>query len=687
MFVSLRFRHRQSSMPETPKSQYARPWWKSLPSVARWRVPAFGQFVTTLVILLGLFAGKAAWGAAPAVATPPSVVVTSAPAVAVAPEVRSLFPMGLESGTSARIEIRGKHLDGVYAVWFDAAGMKARVEKIQPDESEEPTAHPRGREAKAEAQSPRQMVLLDATLPSDVSIGKHTLRLIGPGGISKTLSFLVHKDRAVTEAAGDHSSPQKAQPVTLPLLLEGKLAKMGEVDYYSFQVAAGQELVFHGASNVGVKAGGFDALQFHLYVPGGSWFDPHRATEIAFSDEPQLKYRFTQAGPYLLAVSGYLGIGGPDFSYQIRIHSSQYDEAHAEKLQNSVLDDVDQTFARALDPNRSQELWARTVLPPAPGSLTTETASVNAGSGGASGRAGHAADVEAAPARAPGIACVVLPEQEPNDTAAEAQELAIPALVEGTIAHPGDVDSYQFKAQAGEQLAIEVETTRASLPQFTPLLAVLDPHGQELFTNIWRRVGGDNNEWMKTLQPKTLYTVDKDGEYTLQIRDLVSYQYGDQTFAYRLMIRPQVPHVGRIEVKENEVNVAAGQAAKLHLTVNQEEGYRGDVAVEVENLPPGVQALPAAEVEPEAGPQLDQGPKDRYVPRQREVAVLLVAGADAAATRWPAMAHVSVRPVVGGQVGQELTVRDIPLMVTRPARAAKSGVGEQTVGKQTAKQE
>jgi len=595
-------------------------------------------------------------------------VETSVAASAHAPDILSLYPVGLERGTATRMEIRGRHLDGAYAVWFDGHGIEARVEKVEPDAAAALVPHTKTGRDEKEDKSPPQIAFLNASLSGEVGIGRHSLRLIGPGGISKPLTFLVHSDPAITEALADHSSPQTAEAVKVPLLLEGKLGKMGEVDYYAFDAAAGQELIFHGVSNSPTKSGSYDGLEFTLYEAGSSWFDPHRATRVAFSDEPRLTYRFPKAGRYLLGVSGYLGTGGPDFAYQIRIHPTP--EIHAEKLQDSIIDDLDKTFARKLGTDRIEQLWARTVAPTTPGRGESLIANAGTGSVAPSGAAAHSAESQGATPDPMSVACAVFHDREPNDGPAQAQELTLPAVVDGAIQRPGDVDTFRFKVKAGQHIAIELETPDASLPEFNPKITILDSKGQEVITNIWRRVGGDNNQWMKTLQPKAIYTVKKDDEYVLRLADLVSYLYGGKTFRYRMLIRPQVPHVGNIEIKQEEINLAAGQAAKLTLTVSQEEGYTGDIALAVENLPPGVQALPAAEVEPDPPPKLDEGPKERFVPKKRELAILLLASADATATQMPCFARVIARPVVGTKVGPALHVQEIPIMVIRPEMSA-----------------
>jgi hypothetical protein len=247
-------------------------------------------------------------------------------------------------------------------------------------------------------------------------------------------------------------------------------------------------------------------------------------------------------------------------------------------------------------------------------------------------------------------------------------ELSKPLFLEGAIDRPGKVDKYKLKLKAGQRLAFEVETPEVTLPEFSPRLELWDSSGQEVFNNIWRRVGGDNNQWMKTLQSKTMYSFNRDGEYTLSIQDMTP-RYGNSSFKYRILIRPLVPHVGKIEVKEDSMNLVPGHAGKLTITVEQEEGYSGEVAFSLENVPVGVQASTGADVPPDPEPQLDQGKKEQYVPKSQKVMILVVASQDASPTTMPQTARLVARPVVEGQVGAPVWSQEIPIMVLKPDAA------------------
>ena len=258
---------------------------------------------------------------------------------------------------------------------------------------------------------------------------------------------------------------------------------------------------------------------------------------------------------------------------------------------------VERTFTRKLAPNRLQVLWSRTVQKPV------------------------------RPAMAPVVAAVI-EEREPNETAGQALKIAVPIIIEGAIDRPGDVDCFQFQVQQGDQLAFEVETPQSGPLLFNPRLGITDQDGNEFLTNIYKRIVRNFTFYQKDIQPKTVYTFRLGGNYTLQVRDLTS-RHGDPSFLYRVLIRPQVPHAGEVRVLQDRINLKRGKARKLTLITEQEEGFDGEIALSVENLPEGVRIYPGTDVEPPRGPPVDEGYKERFVPKTQKATVLLFAGANA----------------------------------------------------------
>jgi WD40 repeat protein len=72
---------------------------------------------------------------------------------------------------------------------------------------------------------------------------------------------------------------------------------------------------------------------------------------------------------------------------------------------------------------------------------------------------------------------VTVMEVEPNDTAAQAAVVAVPAAVKGTIGRPGEVDCFRVRARAGETLVFETDAAR-SKSRLDSRIEVLDAEGR-----------------------------------------------------------------------------------------------------------------------------------------------------------------------------------------------------------------
>jgi hypothetical protein len=191
-------------------------------------------------------------------------------------------------------------------------------------------------------------------------------------------------------------------------------------------------------------------------------------------------------------------------------------------------------------------------------------------------------------------------EVEPNSTLEEAQSLPpLPVVVNGQ-AFQADRDIFRFKAKAGETLVLEVYAQKI-LPYiadgvpgwFQPSLTLYDAKGREVaFADSFRHHP----------DPVLFYKVEKDGEYSVEIKDVL-YR-GRDDFVYRLSIGsvPFITHVfpiggqrnSQTRVKlagvnlpaaETTVNLAADTSSRRTVQVNRQGFLSNAVPFAVGDLP------------------------------------------------------------------------------------------------------
>src|SRR5262249_39560340 len=203
-------------------------------------------------------------------------------------------------------------------------------------------------------------------------------------------------------------------------------------------------------------------------------------------------------------------------------------------------------------------------------------------------------------------------------------------------------------------------------PLFNPIVRLLDATGEEVATNLFAGRGACSGALNKSLQAKTILPLREAGDYTVEIRDMTADLAGED-FRYRVQIRPQIPHIGQVNIDVDHLNLAPGDAKTVRVTFDREEDYRGAVAVLAESLPPGVQALAAADFEADKDPPSTIGKRERYTARGERAVVAFTAAADAASMEQPMeqpqMARLVVRPIVDGKPGAVVASKQFPIMV------------------------
>jgi hypothetical protein len=530
------------------------------------------------------------------------------------PELKSITPLGGSPGSSFDATVRGNNLDGEVSFWSSSEGVNVEVLESVPG---------------ADAKSPDE-VRVRLHFAPELSAGAHDLRIITSRGLSNSIRLLAHAAPSALEKDGPSDLPTRAQQLeTWPAVIHGRIAEVGEVDFYAFQVKAGDELLFRTFSSEALDPG------LSIYKMTGSWFDPDRATRLAFEDEPVeypeepteavLRYRFPESGEYLLRVNGFWGYGGADHVYAVLVDRAPEEESSWPPPSSGSLW-TERTWKRPLEADRMAKLAGRAVLPEPPPEIRFMDAD---------------AEVYSLPSAPPRI--------------------EVPAMITGAVEHPGDVDRVRFSVKEGDKLVFEIYTPEKSLPQLNPFLRVVDAEGVETLTNIWSRVNVNDNI-SKQIYPKTAYAFPRAGDFTLEIRDITA-SYGDAAMRYAVLVRPWVPHLGEAHVEQDRLNLVAGKAERLSIVIDQEEGYDGLALFSVEGLPQGVDAVLGAEADPETPPPFNEGKKERFVTESQKATFVLLTSPDAPLTREPVRARIFLRPAVKGALGNKILAKEILVMV------------------------
>lgn len=600
------------------------------------------------------------------------------------PLLLSVSPLTGQRGSTFRVEVRGNRLDGLHAVWSDSGELKGRIlgveevkDKVQ--QKVNPLEKPKRPEAIYRA-------LIELHTKGASGPGTYPLRLVSHRGVSNSIGFPLVDVPVSVEGAGSHETISQAQPVAVPGVISGTIGEPGETDYYRFQARKGQRLWFQALEGHKFNSGGAAAkfaLELALYRTGKSWFDPQRPDRVLFDEqrssdlmqvEAEGACEFPEDGQYYLQVSGLFGQGCPDCTYQVQVTSAAArrerlapDKLTNEWLERSLDRSLTESWIERLEARSVKETGRERVAETAPGVPSAVPAAATAES--------------KQPALLKRPQSVM--ELEPNNLASQAGIVSLPAFIEGTIESPGDVDSFKIIVDAGQKLAFEVETPDAKPPHFNPRIGLLDAQDREQFSNVERRLSMYNNNadpqvYLKAVRAKAVYGFERAGEYVLQARDMTT-RYGNPSYRYRLLVRPQIPHVGEIlvlsrdsgdatpeETRQNQIsrlNLVRGEPKKLTLTAFYEEGFTGDLSFFFAGLPEGVQAYPAINFNEGRAPlEVMQNP-DIVAAKPQKTALVLLASPEASLTSEPRSVELRCQTISNGKLGPNLLVRKIPLMV------------------------
>lgn len=373
----------------------------------------------------------------------------------------------------------------------------------------------------------------------------------------------------------------KEPPIDLPVVINGQIMP-GDVDRFRFRARQGQQLIIetHARRLIPYLA---DA------VPG--WFQATLAlydaqgNEVAFVDDyrfdpdPVLFFEVPKDGQYELEIRDSIYRGREDFVYRVAVGEQPFITcmfplgSRTGHNRYTAIDGWNLPTERLLLDARSdtdgirQTAWGRGKR--------------------SSNQVVYAVDTLRA-----------YPETEGNGTAADAQRITLPRIVNGRISQPGDVDLFQFNGKAGDEVVAEVVARRLHSP-LDSLLRLMDASGRIL---AWNDDCEHKDGFLHTDMGLLTHHADsylraqlpKDNVYFVQVTD--ARTHGGEPYGYRLRIGPPRPDFA-LRLTPSSINVPAGRAVPICVHVLRKDGFDGEIELVLKDAPDGF-ALDGARIPP-----------------------------------------------------------------------------------------
>ena len=450
-----------------------------------------------------------------------------------APVIEAMFPLGGQAGTTVKVTFTGKLGPGPVGGWADFPGSV-----VKPDGTNG---------------------IFQIIIPPNTPPGPRLLRLFNADGASRPRIFMVGILPEITEIEPNDSLTKPQAITNLPITINGRFDKAGDVDLFSVPLAAGQTLVAEAVANM-----------------VGSSIDPAltlrdaAGNQVAFAHDgigldSLLVYPVTKAGTHLVQLSGFAYppaadvrfVGGKNLFYRLTLTTGPY-------LRGSFPAGIPRGQAATVqlfgwNLNGTNQFLSHAVVASA-----------------ATGRLDFAEITRPAIPNPVQLALGDGPEVlevEPNDSRAQAQKIIPPLTVNGRLDRAGDIDRFSFQARKGERFELKLLASSPGAPMDS-LLTVEDATGKEL-----ARVddsAGDTNA-------RLVWAAPAETNYVVVVRDL--FNKGGPDYVYRLEIGTPVPGF-TVAVDTHAFAVQVGKTNELKLTITPVNGYScTNLQVVIEGLP------------------------------------------------------------------------------------------------------
>lgn len=452
---------------------------------------------------------------------------------AAAPTLTGMTPFGANPGTTVSVKFAGK-LDGPgRQVWTDDPGLSFTL----PDASGNASA----------------------TVAPDAKPGLHLLRFINAEGATLPVRFAVGPLPIVEEKEPNDETATPQDISKLPVWIQGKLEKAGDVDHYRLTLKKDVPLF--------LKVDGYSLgspVDLILHV-----LDRNGAKLATFSDarnlDPEGVFVPPADGAYTLQIAGFAHPPTADVNFT-------GSAACAYQITATTGPVVTRVFPAAVPAQGKGTVQLHGLL------LNPSETRMEASAGSLDGTGemhslfpkGAAAPIPVVRSRHPILTPGTASAEEPA-------AITVPALVGGRLEKPGAVAAYKIAMKKGDKLVARFWSRSLGL-EVDGDLSVKGPAGAQIAANA--------SPADPFTEPSLTWTAAEEGEHTLVIRDLL--QRGGERSEFVVEIAPPLPSFS-LELSDGKpVRIEAGKTLILKAKATFANGWKEPLVARVSGLLEGV---------------------------------------------------------------------------------------------------
>ena len=528
-------------------------------------------------------------------------LLTTSPLQADAPFVSYIFPAGGQRGTTVRFHVGGHYLRDVCRFEMLGPGIAGPTQLKQSKQTlwfEGPRIPMPASQAKEDYPKEQWGQL---TIDAQAATGFRRWRVWTSQGVTPTMKFVVGDLPEIVEQEIDGRPIPQA--VKLPVTINGRIYPREDIDIWTFQAKAGQ---YYVCEVMAQRLG--SPLDSRLII-----VDPSGKTVAQNTDgigkDSRLRFQATQDGLYQVHIHDVEFQGLQHYVYRLSIRDGFFVD-HVYPLGGRRGSTIPvQLFSQGEPPRQMQLAMPKT-------GPAKQLSSVNV-DGKASNR--FALDVSDLPE---------FQETFSDQDASEGGKCEVPAVINGRISKPGQVDTWHFIGQKDVTLQFDLLAERLGSP-LDSVLRLLDADGKQLAHS------DDMSKAVSDSQFK--FKLPADGRYTIEVKERFATRGGLQ-YAYRLYVAPQttVSAGFSLQLPADAITLDRGAEAKLKIVATRQGGFAGPIVLSLQGLPWGVTS------------------QDVTIPAKKNDATLVLKAADVARIR-----ALRVQVIGTAKIDEDLEVVEI----------------------------